>query len=276
MAAKTAKRRPAKKAAPSQASKAVERARRSARGAVGAATSGARGRGGDGPAPAPVKAAALPPPAAAERTTTPSSVPGPALALLEITEVPLGLRALDALVKEAPVTVLARGTVQCGRYLIAFAGEVEAVERSCARANAVALGAVADQVLLPDAEPRIVPAFRDAMLRPLVEGDALGMVESASCPVLLAVLDAALKGTAVDLVELRLADGLGGKALATLWGEIFDVEAALELCERARATHLERHGLRDPGLKTVVIPNADAETRSAVTRGTRFYGEWRG
>ena len=96
---------------------------------------------------------------------------GPALALLELCDVPRGLRALDALVKEAAVSLLSRGTVQCGRYLIAFAGSVEAVERSYARAVAVAEGAVGDQVLLPDAEPRIVPAFRDAVVRWPVPGD---------------------------------------------------------------------------------------------------------
>jgi microcompartment protein CcmL/EutN len=201
---------------------------------------------------------------------------GPALALLELCDVPRGLRALDALVKEADVAVLARGTVQCGRYLVAFAGQVEAVERSYARAVGVAEAAVGDQVLLPDAEPRIVPAFRDGVVRWPARGDALGVVQTASSPVLLAVVDAALKGADVDLVELRLADGLGGRAIATLWGEIHDVEAALEITERAVERHAERHGSGREGLSTVVVPNADEETMSAVSGGTRFFGEWRG
>jgi len=201
---------------------------------------------------------------------------GPALALLEISEVPRGLRALDALVKEAPVTVAARGTVQCGRYLIAFAGEVEAVERAHARALSVAGGAVTDAVLLPDAEPRILPALRDGVVRWPAPGDALGVLQSGSCPVLLAAVDAALKGAHVELVELRLADGLGGRAIATFWGEIYDVEAAMELSERALGRHAERVGVGREEASMVVIPNADDETRLAVSAGTRFFGEWRG
>jgi microcompartment protein CcmL/EutN len=201
---------------------------------------------------------------------------GPALAMLEIAELPLGLKALDALIKEAPVVLAARGTVQGGRYLIAFAGDVESVDRSYSRALAAGAGAICDQVLLPDAEPRILPAFRDGVVGELGSGDALGVVESSSCPVLLAIVDAALKGALVELVELRLADGLGGKAIATYWGRIEDVQAAIELSERALARHRHPSGAARNWASLAVIPNADAETRLAVSSGTRFYSEWRG
>lgn len=201
---------------------------------------------------------------------------GPALALVEIDDVPLGLRALDLLVKEAAVEIAARGTIQPGRYLIAFAGEVEPVERSLSRALGAAGACVFDQVLLPDAEPRILPAFRDGLVRFDAPGDALGVVQVCSSPVLLAMVDAALKGAAVDLVELRLADGLGGRAIASFWGDIHDVQAAVELSERAHARHAERFSAARDGLSMVVIANADPETRKAVSGGTRFYPEWRG
>src|SRR5258708_754707 len=91
--------------------------------------------------------------------------PGPALAMLEIGDLPAGFAALDALAKEAPVVVVAAGTLQHGHYLIAFAGEVEAVERSfaraCERVCERAPQALVDSVLLPHAEPRILPALRD-------------------------------------------------------------------------------------------------------------------
>jgi microcompartment protein CcmL/EutN len=201
---------------------------------------------------------------------------GPALAMLQIDDVPRGLVALDRLAKEAPVAVLATGTVQPGHYLIAFGGEVEAVERSYGRALDAAGGCVVDRVLLADAEPRIVPAFRDARVRAEAPGDALGVVQSTSCPTLLAAIDAALKGAEVDLVELRIADGLGGKAIATLWGDVHDVEAAVELACAAVRRQIERGALSHDPATTTIIPNADAETRRAAVSGTRFFKEWRG
>lgn len=205
--------------------------------------------------------------------TAPSPIPssaGPALALLDIRDVPLGLRALDALAKEAPVQVLAAGTVQSGAYLILFAGEVDPVERSYARAVEAANGAVADKVMLAHAEQRILPAIAQQAIRWPAPGDTAGIVQTATPPTLLRAIDAALKGAEVDLVELRIADGLGGKAIATLWGETHDVEAALSLAHQAMA-----RGVSDGG-STTIIPNADDELVRAIRSGTRFFREWRG
>ena len=195
---------------------------------------------------------------------------GPAVAMLDLAAVPPGLHALDALVKEADVEVLSAGTVQGGRYLILFGGEVEPVERALARAEQVAGRAVLDRVLLPDAEPRIVPAIRGAVLRWPAPGETLGVIQTVTTPVLLAAVDRALKGALVDLVELRVADGLGGQGLASLWGESYDVEAALELAQEALAAG------RGEGAWTTVIRNADPEVARALTATTRFFKEWRG
>jgi len=197
-------------------------------------------------------------------------VTGPALAMILLDSVPGGLRALDALAKEAPVEVLATGTIQRGMYLIAFAGEVDPVQRSFARACAVSDDGVFDSLLLPYAEEHIVPAMMDARPRSFGEGDTLGSIQCAAPPTLVRAVDAALKGAMVELVELRLGDGLGGKALASLWGATHDVEAAIGLANQAIARG------RAAGASTVVIPNADPVVRSALADGSRFFKEWRG
>lgn len=195
---------------------------------------------------------------------------GPALSMLAFDTVPAGLRALDALVKEAPVQVLARGTVQPGLYLVLIGGEVEPVERAFAKACQVSGEAVRDSVLLPYAEERIVPALLDHKLRWPAPGDTLAVVQTAVPPTLLRAVDAALKGAQVDLIELRVAEGLGGQSLATLWGETHDVQAAIALADMAMA-----RGVCD-GSHTTIIPNADLETARAVQAGTGFFAEWRG
>lgn len=204
---------------------------------------------------------------------------GPALSVLQLVSVPEGLRALDAIAKEAPVQVFGLGTVQPGHYLIAFGGQVEAVLRSFDRAVRATGPCIVDRVLLADAEPRVVPAFRDAALRWPAPGDALGVLSSPTIPALVGAVDAALKGAYVELVELRVGDGLGGRSIATVWGEIHDVDAAVEAAERATARHVEK-GMAAAGagvaVTASVVPNADDEVRRAVGGGTRFFREWRG
>lgn len=195
---------------------------------------------------------------------------GLALAMLDIAAAPPGLHALDALVKEAEVRVLSAGTVQGGRFLVLFGGEVEPVDRAYRRALAVTGRAVVDSVLLPYAEPRIAAAIHTGAVRLPAPGDALGVLQTPTNPTMLRALDAALKGALVELVELRIADGLGGQAVASVWGESYDVEAAIELAERAFA----EVGLQ--GAWTTIIRNADPEVARALKTTTRFYKEWRG
>jgi microcompartment protein CcmL/EutN len=198
------------------------------------------------------------------------TAPGPALAMLEISDLPRGFRALDAIAKEAPVVVIAAGTVQHGHYLVAFAGEVEPVELSFARGIERAKDALVDSVLLPHAEPRILPSLRDGLIRHPTPGDSLGVVQTSSSPTLLLAVDAALKGALVELVELRVAEGLHARGLAALWGSQHDVEAAVELATSAFARG------RAQGCSTAVIANADPEVGRALGSGTRFFKEFRG
>jgi len=187
--------------------------------------------------------------------------------MLDIGDIPQGLLALDALVKEAGVDVLSAGTIQDGRYLVLFGGEVEPVTYAYDKAVQTAGTGLRDAVLLPWAEERIAPAILDDTIRWPAPGDTLGVLQSQAAPRMLAGVDAALKGALVDLVQLRIGDGLGGRAIATLWGETHDVEAALELAEGAAASS---------GWSSQIIRNADAAVSGAVRGGTRFFREWRG
>lgn len=190
--------------------------------------------------------------------------------MIAMADMPSGLRALDALSKEAPVSVLNAGTVQGGLFLLLFGGDVESVGRSHERACHIASGAVVDEVFLAHAEERLLPALRDARRAWPCAGDTLGVLQVASPPTLLRAVDAALKGANVELVELRIADGLAGRGVASLWGETHDVEAAAELGRAAFA-----RGLGE-GARVEVIANADDEVQRVLAQGTRFFGEWRG
>jgi len=190
--------------------------------------------------------------------------------MLDVGDVPPALLALDALAKEAHVEVLARGTIHPGRYAILFAGEVEPVERSLYKSLSACRSALCDQVMLPHAEERVVPAILDGTRLWPAPGDTLGVMQLDYPPTLLRAVDAALKGALVELVELRLGDGLGGRGIALLWGETHDVEVALELAEAAA------FGGRADGLSSSVIRHADEAVIGAFSEGTGFFKEWRG
>ena len=158
-------------------------------------------------------------------------MPFPALALLEFDSVAAGIVAADAMVKAAPVDRIAAGTVQPGRYLIAVMGQVAPVEEAVKAANAVGGGSLRSQITLPNIHPQVYAAMTGA--RDSTPITALGIVETATAPAAIAAADAGMKGAQVQLLEVRLANGLHGKGLVFFSGEVQDVEAAVDLGTRA-------------------------------------------
>lgn len=151
----------------------------------------------------------------------------PAIGLLEFDSVAAGIVAADAMVKRAPIGDLIAGTVQPGRYLVLVAGDVASVEESVAAGRDSAPASLVAEIVLPDVHLAVVAALRGDRVPGPVE--SLGIVETRSVAPMLAAADAGLKGAEVDLLEVHLADGLGGKAYLLFGGAVSDVEAAVEI-----------------------------------------------
>lgn len=185
----------------------------------------------------------------------------PALALVELSSIAVGLRTGDAMAKRAPIEVLRAGTVHPGKYVVLVAGDVASVEEALTAGRESAAAALVDELFLPDVHDRVVEVLRGA--RPAGEGDALGVVETSTVAAAVGAADRGVKGAAVDLLELCLADGLGGKAYCLFRGDLADVEAAVEIAVA---------GLSRPGLLVaeVVVPRFHAEMLDNLRAGPRF------
>lgn len=156
----------------------------------------------------------------------------PALAVLDFDSVPAGIDATDALLKKAPVAFFRSGTVTRGRYLTLVGGTPASVEEALAAGLAAAGGHVLDHVLLSDVHPRLLDAVEGRR-----GGDGAGallVLETATVSSIVLAAEKALKGTGVDLLEVRLADaGLSGKGLALFRGELHDLDEAIALARAA-------------------------------------------
>ena len=183
-----------------------------------------------------------------------AGVPAPItdpLGMLEWDSIAQGVFASDGLVKEAEVTPLTVRPVSPGRFVSLFSGEVEAVRAALLRGQDAGGESVVDSLFLPAPHPGIVPAI--GARTGLGSVEAVGIIETLSLCSLLVAADGAAKTGAVELVEIRLAMGLGGKAFCVMSGEVSDVEVAL-----ARGTDLARE--RGRHLKSIVIPRPDPRT----------------
>ncbi len=179
-----------------------------------------------------------------------------ALALVEWASIAAGLAAADRMVKAAPIALLRAGTVHPGRYLVLVGGSVAATEVAFAVADSAR---ELDGVFLGDVHPQLHDAVVGERRTP--GGDALAVLECATSPALLRGLDAAVKGTDVEIVEVRLADDLGGKAVGLLSGDLTTATTALELAaERAGEAVLGRS----------LLPRLDDNLRALLATGSAF------
>ena len=189
----------------------------------------------------------------------------PALALIEYSSIAVGTRALDALLKRAHVDLLRAGSVQPGKFAILFAGDVGSVEESYGEACRIGAEALTDRVYLPDVHETVLGAVTGR--RGQWANDTLGIIETETMAAVIDAADAAVKGASVELVEIRLGDGLGGKGLAHFVGLQADIEAAIQ-------TGLARLSGRSIKICTAIIPRADDGVLTTQSESTRFGEGW--
>ena len=178
--------------------------------------------------------------------STPVGAPGPCIAMVELASIATGLECVDALIKEAHVELYLATAVSPGKYVVLFAGEVEAVSAAYRRAREVGAESLIDSLFIPNVEPTLLAAVR-ARGEFVEQLDALGVIETLSVGAVIRAGDLASKTASLSIAGMGLARGLGGKCWVAFSGTLSDVEAGVD----AGAADAERVGLL---VRRLVIP----------------------
>ena len=132
------------------------------------------------------------------------------IGLIELTSIAAGFQACDAMLKAADVDLMLSRSICSGKYMVMVRGDVAAVEAAVAAGMSAGHFSVIDSFVIPNLHESVFPAISgDAKVEAL---EALGIVESFSVASLIEGADAAVKAANVELIEIRLAMALGGKA----------------------------------------------------------------
>jgi len=153
----------------------------------------------------------------------------PAIACLEFISIARGVRTCDEMAKKALVQVIESTPICPGKYLVVIGGSTGPVGESYRHGLEFGGEAVVDELYLPNAHEQLFPAISAATH--IEQVDALGVVETFSVTAGILAADASCKRAAVQLIELRLARGMAGKAFYTMTGAIPDIESAIAAAE---------------------------------------------
>lgn len=178
-----------------------------------------------------------------------------AIAAIETSSIAQGFVVADAMVKQAEVDVLEATTLSPGRFWVLIGGEVATVRASHRRGVEVAADTLLDELFIPQLHEGVLAALRGTV--PPSDEDALGVIETLTAASAIVAADLAAKGAAITLRDVRLANGIGGKGVVTLTGELSDVQAGIAA---GRAVAQSRGLLA----RTVVIPRLDARLRARI------------
>jgi microcompartment protein CcmL/EutN len=147
------------------------------------------------------------------------------LGVLEYSSIAMGIKALDEMVKIAPIKIIEARTICPGKYLIVFSGDVASVEYSYKKGFDIGKDYIVDSLFLPKVHQDIIPAIGHIVKTD--DWNALGIIETLSVVSSIEAGDLAAKVGGVKIIEIRLAIGFGGKSYVKILGSLDAVEVAM-------------------------------------------------
>jgi microcompartment protein CcmL/EutN len=147
------------------------------------------------------------------------------IGLIELSSVAAGFAVADTMLKAGNVRLLLSRSICSGKYMVLIGGETAAVQSAVEAGAEEADGCLIDRLVIPSVHPDVFTAL--ARTQAPEPNGALGILESFNIATLIQAADAAAKAAAIQLLEVRLAMALGGKAFCTMTGDVGAVQAAV-------------------------------------------------
>lgn len=149
-----------------------------------------------------------------------------AIGFLELNSIAKGVQVADTILKAANVQIISAKASCPGKYYLLFTGNVGAVQASLDAGNHIGSNYVVDQCLIPRIHPQVLKAINMTNMPEKIR--AVGVMEFFSVTASIFGADAAVKSSDVELVDIRLGTGIGGKSFVILTGEVAAVTQAIK------------------------------------------------
>ena len=149
-----------------------------------------------------------------------------AIGVMELKNVPKGVEATDAALKSAGVQMVSAHPSCPGKYEIILTGSISNVTAAVEHVVSKFDGYVIDHSVMGRIDEQVIAALFGTQTGN--KNGSLGLIETFSAATAIKAADLAVKTAKVEIYDLRVSRGLGGKGLVMLTGEVGDVTAAVE------------------------------------------------
>ena len=149
-----------------------------------------------------------------------------AIGVIELKSIPKGVEATDAALKSAGVDMVAAHPTCPGKYEIILTGSISNVTAAISHVLAKFDGYIIDSSIMGRIDEHVIAALFGTQTT--AKKGALGLIETFSAATVIKAADIAVKTARVEIYDLRVSHGLGGKGVVMVTGEVGDVTAAVE------------------------------------------------
>lgn len=173
-----------------------------------------------------------------------------AVGVIELKSIAKGIDATDAALKSAGVSLVSAHPSCPGKYEIVLTGSIADVTAAVEHVKGRFEQYIVDSSLMGRIDEQVIKALFGTQSG--VKQGSLGIVETYSAASTIKAADIAVKTSRVEIYDLRVSRGMGGKGIVLVTGEVGDVTAAVD----AGARYAEDNGMLHA--KTVIAaPHAE-------------------
>ena len=148
------------------------------------------------------------------------------IGVIELKNVPKGVEATDDALKSAGVEMVSAHPSCPGKYEIILTGSISNVTAAIDHVTGKFENYVIDSSVMGRIDEQVITALFGTQQSE--KKGSLGLIETFSAATCIMAADIAVKTARVEIFDLRVSRGLGGKGVVIITGEIGDVTAAVE------------------------------------------------
>lgn len=149
-----------------------------------------------------------------------------AIGVIELKNVPKGVEATDDALKSAGVRLVAAHPSCPGKYEIILTGSIADVTAAVSHVKGKFENYIIDSSIMGRIDERVITALFGTQKSD--RRGSLGLLETYSAASCIKAADITVKTARVEIFDLRVSRGLGGKGVVLVTGEVGDVTAAIE------------------------------------------------
>jgi microcompartment protein CcmL/EutN len=149
-----------------------------------------------------------------------------AIGVIELKSIPKGIEATDAALKSAGVEMVSSHPSCPGKYEIILTGSISNVQSAVEHVMGRYSDYVIDHSVMGRIDEQVIKALFGTQTGE--KKGSLGVLETFSAATCIKAADVAVKTARVEIYDLRVSRGMGGKGVFIITGDVGDVTAAIE------------------------------------------------